>query len=94
MLLTLAVVAGLDQRVPGLETGGIFFLGLAATFGLVYLHPGASGRIGWALIPAAILLALGVLTSLAAAESLFGYVWPVVLIVIGGFMVYKTVRPR
>lgn len=94
VLLTLALVAGLDQSLPGLETGGVFFLGLAATFGLVYLHPGAVGRIGWALIPAAILLALGILTSLAAAESLFAYIWPAILIAIGGFMLYKALRPR
>lgn len=94
VLLTLAVVSGLDEVLPGLETGGVFFLGLAGTFGLVYLRPGTPGRMGWALIPAVVLLVLGILTSLAAAEALFRYVWPLILIVIGAFMVYKTVRAR
>jgi hypothetical protein len=94
VLLTLAVVASLDHVLPGFETGSVFFLGLAATFGLVYLKPGTPGRMGWALIPAAVLLAIAIVTGLAAAGPLFKYIWPAILIAIGAWMVYQTVRPR
>jgi len=53
VLLTIAVVAAM----PGSESvsGGIFFLGLALTFALVFLLT----RMMWAIIPAAILALIG-----------------------------------
>jgi hypothetical protein len=94
VLLTLAVVAGLDQVLPAMDTGGVLFLGLAATFGLVYLYPGVQGRINWAIIPAIVLSIMGILISLAAAKTLFRFIWPAILIAFGIYLVYKTVRPR
>jgi hypothetical protein len=48
-------------------TGGLFFLGMATTLGLVYLLPGPHGRMSWALIVAAVMLTLGMVTLLANA---------------------------
>lgn len=39
VLFTLAGVAGADVLVPGVDSGSLFFLGLAATFGYVYRLP-------------------------------------------------------
>jgi hypothetical protein len=91
VLLTLAAVAGLDQVVPWAETGGLFFIGLALTFGAVYLLPAPQGRMTWALIPAAVLLVVGLVVVLATS-SVLQYLWPAVLILIGGYLVLRALR--
>ncbi len=93
VLLTLAVVAGLAEAFGGIATGGLFFLGLAATFGLVYLLPTPEGRMKWALIPAGILGAMGVFIILAAT-SVINYLWPVALILLGLYLVYRSFMAR
>lgn len=91
VLATLALVAGLEQVVPWAETGGIFFLGLALTFGLVYLLPTPHGRMAWALIPAAVLFVVGLIVVLATS-SVLQFLWPVVLILVGGYLVLRALR--
>jgi hypothetical protein len=92
VLITLAVVAASGQMAPGAETGALFFLGLAATFGLVYLLPGPGGqRMTWALIPAAVMLALGAVVSFAAT-GIANFIWPAVLIVAGAYLLLRNFR--
>lgn len=93
VLLTLAAVAGLDQILTGEGTGGIFFLGMGATFGLLALLPNPKGPMRWAWIPAGVLALMGFLF-LAAAENLFNYIWPAVLILGGGFLMLRGLLPR
>ena len=94
-LITLAVVAGMPFifQDAGIETGGVFFLGLAATFGLVYLLPTPEGRMRWAIFPAGILGLMGLLM-LAAATSLIGVIWPLALILGGVYLVFRTFSVR
>jgi len=89
VLLTLAVVAGLSEVPQEVETGGIFFFGLGVTFALLAILPTPEGRLTWALIPAVVLLLMGALITAAAAE-LINYVWPVVLILGGLYLLYRT----
>jgi hypothetical protein len=89
VLLTLATVAGLDQLVPAWDTGSIFFLGLAATFVLVYLAPAGKERMSWALIPAAVFLVLGIVVW-GALTALLNYLVPLALIVIGLFLIWRN----
>lgn len=91
VLFTLAVVAGLSDTMPGLETGGIFFLGLALTFGLVYLLPTTEGRMGWAIYPAAVLLVMALLI-MTAMEQVLAFLWPAALILAGLYLAYRTLR--
>ncbi|MDI6694935.1 MAG: hypothetical protein QME21_07815 [Anaerolineales bacterium] len=93
VLFTLASMVALEQINPGLETPGVFFLGLSATFVLVALLPNPQGELRWAWIPAAILLAMGVLF-IAAAEEMLAYIWPAALILAGLFLIYRTFRSR
>ena len=93
VLMTLAVVAGVEATDNGPATGGIFFLGLGLTFTAVALLPTPQGRMRWAFIPASILTTMGLLI-LAAAEKLLGYLWPIALIAVGVYLVYRTLRPR
>lgn len=91
VLLTLATVSTLDALTQ-IDTGGIFFLGLGATFAVVALVPkGIDTR--WAWIPAVILTVLGIFV-FAAAEALLAYLWPLALILVGVFLIFRSMRVR
>lgn len=92
-LTTLAVVAATAERMEGMAVGGFFFLGLAATFALVYLLPNPEGRMTWALIPAAILGVMGVLMILSLG-GIINYVVPVALILGGLALVARVLIKR
>lgn len=95
VLLTLAGVALLGgSSHDGMATGGLFFLGMAFTFLLVYLLAAPGGRrTGWALWPAGILGIMGALI-MAGAQGMARLVWPAALILFGGFMVLRAFQPR
>ncbi len=88
-LLTIAGVTLMTERE--LLSGMIFFLGLGMTFGLVYLLPKPAGRLKWALYPAGILFVIGVLMSLGVTK-LLNFVWPVALLIAGGYVLYRAIR--
>lgn len=93
VLLTLAATVGLEQFFPGLETVGVFFLGMGLTFGLVAILPNPQGEMRWAWIPAGILLFIG-LVFMATTGELVKYIWPVALIFAGIFLLYRSIRRR
>jgi hypothetical protein len=86
VMITLGVISVLDN-VTGAENGGILFLGLGLTFVLVAILPGGSSR-SWALIPGAILLVFGAFLGTPFA-GLTAYLWPAVLIILGGYFVVR-----
>jgi hypothetical protein len=92
-LFTLALVAGLSETLAGNAAGWILFLGLSATFGLVYLLPTNERRMTWALYPAAALLAMAVLL-MAAMGQLASLLWPAALILAGVYLMYRTLHPH
>lgn len=89
VLLTLAILVGLQTVVGAFNMGGLLLLGIGLTFAVVAVTPTAGGRMVWAWIPAGILSIIGILI-LAAEESMINYIWPVVLIVIGLLMIYRA----
>ena len=89
VLSTLALVALMATWYAGEAVGSIFFFGMAATFGLVYLLPTPFGRMTWALIPAGVLAVLG-LALLLAFTAIFEYVWAVVLILVGVYLLLRS----
>lgn len=93
VMVTLGVVAALGDEAKGEAVGGIFFLGLAATFGGLYFLPTAQGRQTWAAIPAAILGVMGV-ALLAGAAVGMAYILPAALIVIGLYLLWRALVPR
>jgi len=93
VMATLAVVSGLGERVGGLGTGGLFFLGIGLTFAVLALVPTPQGQMRWAWIPAGILVLMGLLFSLAA-EELIGYIWPLGLIAAGLLFLYRAFVSR
>ncbi|MFO7741923.1 MAG: hypothetical protein R6X31_06380 [Anaerolineae bacterium] len=93
VLVTLALVAGLSPFLEGVETGGVFFLGLGLTFALLALLPTPEGRLTWSIIPAIVLLIVGALVTAAAAE-LINYVWPALLILGGLYLLVRAFGSR
>ncbi len=91
VMLTLALIAGLARLTSGSELGAVFFLGLGLTFGLLYFLPIPRGRQTWASIPAVLLTLFG-LALFGAATSLLSYFWPVALILLGLFLLYRTLQ--
>jgi len=92
VLLTLGIVSVLDDLLGGNAGGGVFFLGLGLTFVLVAILPGGSGR-SWALIPGAILLVFGAILG-TPYFGLAEYLWPAVLILLGGYFILRFFRNR
>ena len=75
-------------------TGSLVMIGLGITFLLVYLLSPSTKKMTWALWPAGILAAIGVIVGIATSPAA-GYVGPLVLLAIGGYLVYRAVaRPK
>ena len=88
VLLTLGMVSVLDE-LTDIDTGGVLFVGLGLTFALVAILPGGSQRT-WAFIPAVILLIFG--TLLVPSLGLATYAGPALLILLGGYLVFRFFR--
>jgi hypothetical protein len=89
VLLTLAGVTLLPES--DFLSGGVFFLGMALTFYLVYIAPKPAGKLTWALYPAAALLVIGLLATLGSTH-LINYVWPLGLLAGGGYLIYRAMK--
>lgn len=87
LLTTLAVMARIDN-VGGPSTGAVFFFGLAITFLLVLL----ATRMSWAVWPAAGLALVAVFIVVGQGRFI-NYLWPVLLIAAGLFILFNTWRP-
>ena len=76
------------------ESAVIFFLGLAATFGVLALMPINNGkRTNWPLFPAGGLLLVALIVGIGANDWA-GYIMPVVVIGIGLFLVMRAMRAK
>ena len=89
VLLTLGVVSTLDD-ISGFDSGGLFFIGLGLTFLLVAVLPGANTQT-WAWYPAVALLIFGALVGIPSLD-ITDYVVPAILILVGGFMIFRSFR--
>jgi len=90
VLFTLGIVSAVDE-FSGIDSGGLFFIGLGLTFLLVAILPGFGNR-SWAYIPGVILLIFGGL--LTPALGLSSYVGPALLILVGGFLIFRFFRSQ
>jgi hypothetical protein len=79
-------------KVDEIVLGSAFFLGLSLTFLLVAILPNPSGRMKWALIPSAALLLVALTAASFRLQQIMIYVWPVVLICAGIYLVYLYFR--
>jgi len=93
VLLTIAAVSLVETLLPRVETGGLFFLGLGATFGLVYLLPSSPNRMRWAIIPAVALSAVGLFVTFVNAQVL-RILWPATIMLVGGWLLIQALGLR
>jgi hypothetical protein len=91
-LLTLGIVS-LGDRFPLFDSATLLFLGLAATFGLVYFLPTGGRRMSWAWIPAVSLLGMAAFISFFTNHN-SAYLWPLILIGIGIFLAVRSFKPK
>lgn len=89
VLLTLAAMPVISNVLEGMAVAAVLFLGLGLTFCLVYLLPSEGGRRSWALIPAAVLLVMGLVFGVFGIPGLSPF-WPVLLILGGVFVVARA----
>jgi hypothetical protein len=92
-LFSVALLVALSDVMKGEAAVGVFFVGLAATFGLVSQVSTPEGKMKWALIPAAVLAIMGALFLLTLG-GLMNYVWAVALILGGAFLIWRTLARR
>lgn len=93
VLVTLGVISVVEAGNINVETGGYFFIGIGLTFFLLAILPTSHGQMKWAFIPAIVLLVMGILIA-AAEQDIMAYVWPVLVILGGGYIIYKALRSR
>ena len=90
VLFTLAIVSALPEWVAGIDTGAVFFIGLALTFLLVALLADMT----WAYWPAAGLGAFGVLLLVTSQLSLASYLGAATLILVGVFIIWRSITSK
>lgn len=91
VVATIALIAGIHGN-HGMLQGGVFFLGIAATFAAVGLLP-AGKHEKWPWIPAGICFLIGSLIlvgSGALVDTIFGWVWAVAFIGVGIYLVTRS----
>lgn len=79
----------------GSAQGFVFFLGLAATFGFLYLIRNEGNKLQWAKYPAIVLLLISLLCFLSAL-SLGGFAKIIAVVMIGGglYLIYTSGKAR
>jgi len=91
VLFTLALVSVLPNRLfGGVDTGAVFFLGLATTFLLVAIL----AEMSWAYWPAGALGVFGVFLFFQSQIYLLSYVSAAVLIGAGIFIIWRSFRSQ
>ncbi|MBE0696499.1 MAG: hypothetical protein IH586_06215, partial [Anaerolineaceae bacterium] len=93
VLASLALMLLFSGLLGGEGEPAIFFLGMGVTFLLVYLLPNQETKMRWALWPAAILGFMGMMFTLGSS-GLIGYIFPVALILFGGWLVFRAMNRK
>lgn len=91
VLFTLAIVSALPKSISsGSAPGAVFFLGMALTFLFVSLL----ANMRWAYWPAGVMGVLGVFLLFDSQIYLLSYIGAAALIFAGGFIIWRSLRPR
>jgi len=95
VMVTVAISTLLEDLLrPAFDTGSLVLIGLGITFLLVYLLSPITKKMTWALWPAGILAAIGLVIGITSSPYM-AYIGPVALLAIGGYLVYRAVlRPK
>lgn len=92
VLASVALLSLVQALVPAFDWGWILLLGIAATFwGISFATPEEGKRLTWALVPAGVLGLVGLII-MASEIAALRYIWPIVMILIGAFFLYRYFR--
>ncbi|MDH5507542.1 MAG: hypothetical protein OEZ02_10005 [Anaerolineae bacterium] len=95
LLFTLGAISLVENSPPpGIETGGVLFLGLGITFLLLSFLPTPYGRVRWALYPALPLLLIGTFLTFEQTSSYLDYTWPAIIILAGLYFLWGAFRRK
>ena len=89
VMFTIVLVSILDDFLGSDASGGVMLIGIGGTFAVLALLPPTKARMGWAWIPAGVLVVIGTVIAGAASQRLIYFI-PVVLILIGLFLIVRT----
>ena len=93
VLLSIGIFIALESIFPDVEMVGVFFLGLGLTFVVLAYLPAQKGDMRWALIPAGVLLLMGVIF-LGSAFAALEIIIPAVMVLAGLYLIYRIARPK
>lgn len=93
VLVSLAGVVVASSLFSGEAAGGILFIGIALTFLVLYFRPVEGTRMDWAIWPAGITGVMG-LFLLAGAIDVMRFIWPLILIAVGGWVLLRGLRAK
>ena len=91
VLSTLTLVVILEPYLKGDADGGVFMFGLGLTFFLLGILPTSHGKMTWAFIPGSIVSIIGFLL-LGNSIEIFSFIWPIALILLGGYFIFRFFR--
>ena len=94
LLISIGASQLAENLLPDLESGGILLLGLGLAFLILYLVPTPVGRLKFALLPALILLAVGVVIILGSPYNLTDYLLPGLILIAGVVLILFTLRKK
>ncbi|NIR52931.1 hypothetical protein GWO43_30375 [candidate division KSB1 bacterium] len=97
VLFTLGSIVLIDMS-PFMDDdlmGSVFFLGLGLTFGFLYLIRNEQNKLDWARIPALILTVFAGFIFLMSTDLFYAnLIFPLILIAIGGYLIYHSTQNR
>jgi hypothetical protein len=94
LLISISASQLVENLFPNLESSGIMVLGLGLAFLVLYLVPTPVGRLKFALLPALILLAVGVVIILGSPYNLTDYLLPGLILIAGVVLIALTLRKK
>jgi hypothetical protein len=96
-LFTLGAIVLIDEYNwlnNGLE-GSVLFLGLGLTFIFLYLQRNAENKLGWAIWPGGILSLFALFVYFQNVNWLDeDFIFPAILILVGGFLIFKASKKK
>ncbi len=92
VLLSVAGLIAADTLIQNdLFPVAVMFLGMGATFLLLYVLPKPIGKVTWPLYPAGVLGVMGLLFAFGAGQAT-NWVWAIALIAGGGWIIWRSLR--
>ena len=94
LLISLGASQLIEQAYPDFGAGGVLVFGLGLSFLILYLVPTPVGRLRFALLPAIILLAIGVVIVIGQPFNITDYLLPALILLAGVVLIIFTTRKQ